>query len=390
MKANLGRCLSIRRILGAAVVLCVVLVASTCGGMRAADVPDLPVRVIFDTDIGSDVDDSFSLAMMHIMADRGEIELLAISSSNANPLVAPYIRAVNRYYGREIPFGLPDRPANVLPSNYMSKVMDYVPPKPGGGEAVLEKEREAEEQEGARVVKGYCGFLGLRSFMGFDPFADRDLLAGEHVESAVPVMRRALASAPDGSVQIFMTGFGTNLPRLLDSPPDDVSDLDGKTLVVRKVCRLVIVGGGFIEETKPRCENNLRFDLPAARRIIGEWPTEIIWSGCENGRRMLFTREFLDSAFADMPDNPVYRSGCEYGIPVMAQWDMLPPLWAVHPEYFTLSGPGRVAMNEDGGTEFIPEAGGRDRIVMYLSNEESAHVTAVLKELVSQSPKKGE
>ena len=40
------------------------------------------VRVIFDTDIGTDVDDAGALAILHVMADRGEAKILATISAN--------------------------------------------------------------------------------------------------------------------------------------------------------------------------------------------------------------------------------------------------------------------------------------------------------------------
>ncbi len=36
-----------------------------------------PVHVILDTDIGSDCDDAGALAVLHALADRGEVEILA-------------------------------------------------------------------------------------------------------------------------------------------------------------------------------------------------------------------------------------------------------------------------------------------------------------------------
>ena len=35
-----------------------------------------PLHVIFDTDMGNDVDDALALAMLHAFASRGEVQLL--------------------------------------------------------------------------------------------------------------------------------------------------------------------------------------------------------------------------------------------------------------------------------------------------------------------------
>ena len=39
--------------------------------------------VIFDTDMGNDVDDALALAMIHALQSRGECELLAVTITNA-------------------------------------------------------------------------------------------------------------------------------------------------------------------------------------------------------------------------------------------------------------------------------------------------------------------
>src|SRR5580658_2239553 len=66
-----------------------------------------PLHVIFDTDMGNDVDDALALAMLHALASRGEVTLLAVTVSKDNPWAAEYVHLVNEYYGRgAIPVGL--------------------------------------------------------------------------------------------------------------------------------------------------------------------------------------------------------------------------------------------------------------------------------------------
>src|SRR5580704_13676078 len=76
----------------------------------AASAPALaatPLDVIFDTDMGNDVDDALALAMLHAFASRGEVKLLAVTVSKDNPWAAEYVRMVNEYYGRgSIPVGI--------------------------------------------------------------------------------------------------------------------------------------------------------------------------------------------------------------------------------------------------------------------------------------------
>jgi len=63
-----------------------------------------PVDVIFDADMGNDVDDALALGLLHALESRGECRLLAVTLTKDHPLAAAYTDAVNTFYGRgEIP-----------------------------------------------------------------------------------------------------------------------------------------------------------------------------------------------------------------------------------------------------------------------------------------------
>src|SRR5215470_17011571 len=76
--------------------------------LGAASLADAnPIPVIFDTDIGNDVDDALALAMLHALESRGEARLLAVTITKDNRYAAPYIDLVNTFYGRpDIPVGM--------------------------------------------------------------------------------------------------------------------------------------------------------------------------------------------------------------------------------------------------------------------------------------------
>ena len=81
-----------------------VLLAGCRGGGSLAYGQAVPI--IFDTDIGTDVDDAGALAILHILADQGEAEILATMSANQNRWCAPAIDVINTPYGRpDIPIG---------------------------------------------------------------------------------------------------------------------------------------------------------------------------------------------------------------------------------------------------------------------------------------------
>jgi purine nucleosidase len=64
-------------------------------------------RVIFDTDMGNDVDDALALAVLHALESRGESRLLAVTITKDEPYAAPYVDLVNTFYGRpDVPIGV--------------------------------------------------------------------------------------------------------------------------------------------------------------------------------------------------------------------------------------------------------------------------------------------
>ena len=72
-------------------------------GAEAAD----PVPLIFDTDMGNDVDDALALAVIHALQSRGEARLLAVTITKDSKSAGPYVDLINTFYGRaDIPIGV--------------------------------------------------------------------------------------------------------------------------------------------------------------------------------------------------------------------------------------------------------------------------------------------
>ena len=55
------------------------------------------VNLIFDTDMGNDIDDAMALAMIHSLQGRDACRLLAVTSSKDNPKSAAFIDALNTF-----------------------------------------------------------------------------------------------------------------------------------------------------------------------------------------------------------------------------------------------------------------------------------------------------
>lgn len=268
-----------------------------------------PVPVIYDTDMGNDIDDALALAMLHALEARGEIRLLAVTVTKDNPWAARYVSAVNRFYGRG------DVPVGIVRDGVTKDEGKYV-------RGAVEEGRWPHDTE---------------------------------FPEAVGLLRRALGEAADGSVVVIQVGFSTNLARLLDAP-------GGRELVARKVRLLSLMAGDFAGGGP---EYNVKEDIASARKLAAEWPGEMVWSGFEVGRTIKFPARSIERDFAWTPRHPVVDGYKRYmPFPYNREtWDLTSVLYAVRPEegYFTLSAPGRVEVDERGVTRFVPGAGGRHR-----------------------------
>jgi inosine-uridine nucleoside N-ribohydrolase len=208
-----------------------------------------PVRFVFDTDLGNDVDDSMALAVAHALQNRGECELLAVTTTKDNPYVAPMVDLLNTFYGRpEIPIAVVKNGVTKEDGNYNRQVFEL---KDDSGKPRYPRKLTPEDS-----VK---------------------------LPDAVPFLRKLLANEPDNSVVLVQVGFFTNFARLLDTPADDVSPLTGKELIAKKVKLLSLMAGAFNEPPGFR-EYNVVMDIPSAKKMIAEWPTEMVFSGHEIGR----------------------------------------------------------------------------------------------------------
>ena len=156
-----------------------------------------PVKLIFDTDIGNDVDDTMAIAVIHALQNRNECELLAITVTKDNPYAAPMADILNTFYGRpDIPIGIVKGGMTKENGKYNVQVYNTV------------------DGQGNRVFK---------TKITPEMYAE--------LPDAVTVLRKTLAAQPDGSVVMVQVGFSTNFARLLDTPGDDISPLNGTALV---------------------------------------------------------------------------------------------------------------------------------------------------------------
>ena len=211
--------------------------------------PVVPVKIIFDSDMGPDYDDVGALTMLHAFADSGKAEILATMASNRYELVAPCLDIINTYYGRpNIPVGSP-------------------------------------KTHGVNIG---CSQHWTDSLVAHFPHS---LNSNSGARDAKSLYRKILASQPDTSVIIVTVGFLTNLNDLLLSVPDTISPLGGTALVLKKVRRLVAMAGKFPQGW----EFNVKEDSTSSNYVFDHWPTRIILSGFEIGEKILTGKKLITS-----------------------------------------------------------------------------------------------
>ncbi len=285
--------------------------------VNASEVPGL----VYDTDICGDCDDVLALGMIHALQSRGACKLLAVTVSVDNDLAAPFVDAVNTFYGRgEIPIGVVGKGGVVEQSKYLGLV-------------------EQKENDGRFRYP-------------------HSLLSGKNAPPATQLLRKVLAAQADHSVVIAQVGFSTNLARLLDSRPDACSPLSGIDLVKRKVKLLSLMAGAFrsIDGNKEYQEYNVIRDIPSCQKLVENWPTPLVFSGFEIGIALPYPATSIERDYGYVPHHPLADAYIHYIPPPHNRptWDLTAVLFAVLGDrgYFDVSPRGRATINKDGSCRF--------------------------------------
>jgi inosine-uridine nucleoside N-ribohydrolase len=329
-------------------MLLALVVGAAIGLSSTAKAAD-PIKLIFDTDIGNDVDDVLALGMIHALQSRGACELIAVTVTKDHELAGPLADAVNTFYGR------PSIPVGVV----------------RGG---------ATRDEGK--------YLGMARDGDKYPHA---LKRSADAPNAVDLLRKVLAAQPDGSVVIVQVGFATNLARLLDSPADKISPLTGKELAAKKVKLVSAMFGAYKPDGGDSTlrEYNVVEDLPAAKKFAADWPTPIVFSGHEVGAAVTFPAASIEKDFGYSKHHPLAEAYRRYNPPPHERpcWDLTSVLYAVYPDrgYFGLSAPGRVTVGDDGITRFAAVEKGPHRFLI-ISQKQAIRCREAFANLASQPP----
>ena len=225
-----------------------------------------PVKVIFDTDMYEDYDDVAALACLHALSDAGECEILATVANTRSCMSIAMCEIINAYYGRsDIPVGCAKgigvSGASACHRRYYAAVVDKY--------AKWVKHRNSSDAPDANLV-----------------------------------YRKILAAQPDGSVTICSVGFLTNLRRLLETAPDEISPLSGMDLVARKVKQWVAMACRFPAGR----ECNALMDPESSRIAFEKWPTPIVFTDFNYGCDCFAGRRLAESNISGNPVADVFKA----------------------------------------------------------------------------------
>ena len=283
-----------------------------------------PKKIIYETDMCLDVDDAGGLAMLHALANRGEVELLAVCFNEVHPDGAAAIDAINTWYGRgDLPVG------------------------------IYKKDLSAPD---------YSEYLDDVAKFPHD-------LDNETAASALQVYRQVLSEQPDNSVTIVSVGFLNNLDDLLNAEP---------ALVAQKVKELVIMGGvrndGF---------NLSRHDLvSASQNVLENWGSPIVISQAGSS---ILTGPRLEETSESNPVREAYYKFFGSNFCPRPSWDQVAILYGVRglADYFekVTAGKGRLR----NGYEWQMKPGYRSYLKTIHTSE---HYARIIEELMVESPVK--
>lgn len=311
-----------------------------------------PVGIVFDCDLGNQIDDALALALLYGLDGKGECRVVATTVSKPNLKSAALSEVIGRFYAGEVSAAF-NASGRTLPVGLATLG--------GHGEDTPMLSVLAKQTAEGKPVYPHA----------IDRVAD--------TAEPVNVLRNALSAQQLGNAVIVATGPASNLAELLKFPY-------AAPLIAERAQLLVIAAGAY-PEGKP--EPGIVADIPAARKVFAEWPGPIVAVGTEVGDAVPFPGAAIEKDFAWSEAHPVadaYRANRQmpYDASTTA---MAAVLYAVrakdHP--FRLSQPGTVSVLDDGRTKFTPSPSGKHRFLIVDPAQKSATQQAYV-EIASAKP----
>lgn len=302
-------------------------------------------QIILDTDLGDDVDDAGTFAVMHALADRGEIGILAVGIVNGNRHAVPLADAINTFYGR------PDLPLGTIKS-------------------------------GAPIDHDKFNMGTVAASYPHD-------LTQESAPEVVGLYRSILARQSDHSVTIVVVGQATNIANLLRSQPDAHSPLDGAALMRQKVKLYSAGGNGRATLPSGPAGWNYQNDRVSAAYELKHLPVEFttVFAG---GSGLTIK---VGSCYQQVPADHIVRVCYEHYFKGVAKdretWDQIRLLYGARPAFralFDLSPVGDITLDTANGHLAWNPTPERNRAYAYVRARDTANLVAILTELMVHPP----
>jgi len=309
----------------------------------------VPKSVIFDTDLGNDIDDVLALQMLLNYEKEGKINLLGITISKSNPYVVEYIDAYcifNNY--PDIPLGYAYNGVTTDDGKYLRQTLNKIV----NGKKLLQPQRSLEK---SNILEGY------------------------------KLMRKLLSSQPDSSVILITVGPLTNLGRLITSKADEYSTLSGIELINKKV-KFISTMSGLFSNKFDFPEWNIVQDIKAAKLLFEKCPVQVVASGWEVGNELPFPYQSILNDFGNPDEHPLTVSYQLYDkMPYdRPTWDMTAVLYAIEPDsvFFNLSPNGKIHINRIGKSFFIPSEKGKQHFLLIEESQKKRTLNALVRRVI--------
>lgn len=311
------------------------------------------VGVVFDCGMGNRIDEALAMALLYGLDGKNEARVIALSVSKPNLKAAALCEAIARFYagassgafgavGRTLPIGLAES-GNLSADTPMLTVP-----------------------------------LGKLSPEG-KPLYSHGIEKLTDTAEVRALLRNALAQQPDQSCVVILTGPATNLAGLLDLP--------GTKAIIKRAVKFLALAGGAYPSGTPQF--NMKADVPAAKKLFAEWPTPIVAAGEELGTALAYPATSIEKDFAWTPAHPVVDAYQAYQtMPYDAPTTALAAvLQAIRPQenYFKLSEPGTIMVQDDGRTKFMAVPDGKHRYLL-LDSAQQERVLKTYIEIASAKP----
>lgn len=309
-----------------------------------------PTKVIFDTDMGNDVDDVLALAMLYSFQNSGEGDLKAVLINKDNPYAPVYTDIVAKYYGFDtIPMGMVENGSTKKADLFIEKI--------------------SKEKNVAGSYK-YARNIGTDTIL----------------PSAVKLARKTMAESEDGGLVYISVGFSTNLAAILRSEPDEFSPLNGLELFRKKIKYVSVMAGNFSQKAlenplSVKSEFNVFHDKPSAKYVFEACPVPMVFTGWEIGPLIMFPHKTVMEKFSK--ENPLvdafdlYTKGKD-----RPSWDLISVLYVFRPDMFELSENGFIKSSESGHTSFMADGNGTRR---FIKSPDAATAEKIKNELIKIS-----